>query len=470
MYRDFRMFKLAALTVSLFLLVAGCGKEPVEQSSIDSEAVCVEIAEQPPVVGWLDVALPSEAVAMDACGDNVWILTDPGFVMRWNSTDGEWSSVETDAPLTVTDFAFAVSASENGAAVLARGALVVFNGDQVTEVLFPQGTTPTGVCAMDDEAAVLFSDGSVGISDGVSTELIQIVESTEKTAAGSFCYDQDALAWLNTDGTVSRFDIKESLLSEMILPDSITGVHLSEGEIYADNGSSVYRLSGGDDWVECYLGSITGDSLLYTSRGLTIFGCEDVIAAGLPGRPQRTCLLDDGTVWSISNGGIAVWAEIGTVETRLPDADIQMIRYRMAGQTGGGSGNGSGIETTDMSFGGLFRIYESVSSRPDPFSEFPLSSRDLRRSIADLTIEELHLVGITLDPSGGDQAMVEDANGVAYVLKEGTVLRNNTHIAEITGNEVIVVQEVTVGSEDAPGGITSIPTIFSMRLHEEGGL
>jgi hypothetical protein len=66
--------------------------------------------------------------------------------------------------------------------------------------------------------------------------------------------------------------------------------------------------------------------------------------------------------------------------------------------------------------------------------------------------------------------MVEDANGVAYILREGTELRNNTRIAEITGNEVIVIQEVTVGSEDAIGGTTSIPTIFSMRLHEEGGL
>ncbi len=147
-----------------------------------------------------------------------------------------------------------------------------------------------------------------------------------------------------------------------------------------------------------------------------------------------------------------------------------MIRYRMAGQTGTGSTGGSGIGTADISFGGVFRIYESVSSRPDPFSEFPLTSRDLRRSLSDLTIEELHLVGITLDPTGGDQAMVEDANGVAYVLNEGTELRNNTHIAEITGNEVIVVQEVTVGTEDDPGGTTMIPTIFSMRLHEEGGL
>ncbi len=470
MYRDLRMFKSAALTVSLFLLVAGCGKESVDQSSVDSGTVHVEIEEQPPVAGWLDVVLPSEAVAMDACGDNVWILTDQGFVMRWNSIDGEWSAVETDAPLAEAEYAFAISVSENGAAVLARGALIVFSGDLVTEILFPQGSTPAGVCAMEDEIAVLFSDGSVGISDGVATELIRIVESTEKSAAGSLCYDQNVLAWINTDGTVSRFDLAESLLSETILPDSTTDICFFEGEILAGNGSSVYRLDSDENWEEFCNGSFTGDGLLYTERGLTAFGCEDVIAAGLPGKPEKICQIDDGTVWSISSGGIAVWAEIGSVETRLPDADIQLIRYRMAGQTGGGSASGSGIGTSDASFGGVFRIYESVSSRPDPFSEFPLSSRDLRRSIADLTIEELHLVGITLDPSGGDQAMVEDANGVAYVLREGTVLRNNTHIAEITDNEVIVVQEVIVGSEDASGGTTSIPTIFSMRLHEEGGL
>ncbi|MCD4707934.1 MAG: hypothetical protein K8S62_09370 [Candidatus Sabulitectum sp.] len=470
MYRDFRMFKLAAFTVSLFVLVAGCGKESTEQT-VDSGTVSVEIAEQTPVEGWLDVILPSAPVAMDACGENLWILTADGFVMRWNSTGGEWSAVETDTPLAATDIAFAVSASESGAAILSPEALIILSGDQVAEVVFPDGITPAGVCVMDENAAVLFNDGSVSISSESSSELIRIVESAEKTVAGSFCYDQDALAWMNTDGTASRFDVTESLLSEMILPDSTTSIHLSNGELLACDGFVVYRLCGADGWEECFSGTIIGENLLYTERGIADLDSDDyVVTAGLPQHPEKACQLDDGTVWSISNGGIVVWAEIGSVETRLPEADVQMLRYRMAGQTGGGSANGSGVVDADVSFGGLFRIYESVSSRPDPFSEFPLTSRDLRRSIEDLSIEELHLVGITLDPSGGDQAMVEDANGVAYVLREGTVLRNNTHIAEITGNEVIVVQEVTVGSEDGPGGTTSIPTIFSMRLHEEGGL
>ncbi len=470
MHRDLKVFKSVALTVSIFLLVAGCGKEQIEQSSVDSSETHLEIAEQEPVAGWLDVVLPSEAVAMDAHGDNIWILTEQGFVMRWNSTRREWSSVETDEPLMETSRAFAISASENGAAVLASGGLFIFKDDLVTEVEFSEGTVPEGLCYVGEEVAVLFNDGSVAITEGSATELVQIVESSEKTAVGSFSSDQNILVWVNTDGTASRFDVTESLLTDVSLPDSAVCLMISEGQLFAQNGSSLYRLNDEDSWEPQYSGTFTGEDHLYTDMGICTLASEDLVTAGLPQTPEKTCQLDDGTIWAISTGGISVWAEIGSVETRLPEADVQMMRFRMAGQTGGGSGNGSGIGTTDMSMRGVFRIYESVSSRPDPFSEFPLTSRDLRRSLADLTIEELHLVGITLDPTGGDQAMVEDANGVAYVLKEGTVLRNNTHIAEITGNEVIVVQEVTVGSEDAVGGTTLIPTIFSMRLHEEGGL
>lgn len=470
MYRNSRMLKSAVLFGSLFLLVAGCGKEAVEQSSVDSGTVSIEIAEQPPVAGWLDVVLPSQAVAIDACGENVWILTSQGFVMRWNSSTSKWFTVESDTPLAVTDSPFAISVSENGAALLAQRSLVIYSGDEVTEVIISQSATPVDVCIVGDEAAVLFSDGSVGVSSGSATELVRIVESAEKTVAGDFCYSENVLAWMNTDGTVSRFEITESLLAEMILPDSSNCIHLYDNELFAGDGTKVYRLSETGSWEECFSGVITGENLLYTDRGFVAFNSDEIIAAGLSELPEKTCILSDGTIWSMAHGAVAVWAEIGTVETRMPDADVQMIRYRMAGQTGTGSTAGSGIGTADISFGGVFRIYESVSSRPDPFSEFPLTSRDLRRSLADLTIEELHLVGITLDPVGGDQAMVEDANGVAYVLNEGTVLRNNTHIAEITGNEVIVVQEVTVGTEDSPGGTTMIPTIFSMRLHEEGGL
>ncbi len=468
----YRITRLTALTVFLFLLLAaGCGEEAAEQETADAGSVTVEIAEQSPVTGWLDVVMPSEAVAMDACGENLWILTSEGIVMRWNTVDAEWSAVESDIPLELTDFAFEIVAVENGSAVLSENSVVIFTGDEVSKIEFADGCDPEALCSSDTNGiAVLFSDGSVALVNETADEMVQIVEPAEKIVAGSFSHEGNLLAWLNTDGTMSRFDITESLLTDMTVPENTINITLEDGDSFASDGSLVYRANSDGEWAEHCNGSITGDNLIYTDLGIASLSCIDPVTAGLPGVPIRTCQLDDGTIWSITSGGVAVWAELGCVETRLPDADVQMIRYRMAGQTGGGSANGSGIAASDASFGGVFRIYESVSSRPDPFSEFPLSSRDLRRSLEDLTIEELHLVGITLDPSGGDQAMVEDANGVAYVLNEGTVLRNNTHIAEITGNEVIVVQEVTVGTEDTPGGTTSIPTIFSMRLHEEGGL
>ena len=66
--------------------------------------------------------------------------------------------------------------------------------------------------------------------------------------------------------------------------------------------------------------------------------------------------------------------------------------------------------------------------------------------------------------------MVEDVNGVPYILYVNSELANNTRIAEITANEVIVIQEVTVDYGPERGGTASIPTIYTMRLHEEGGL
>ncbi|OPX28145.1 MAG: hypothetical protein B1H09_08295 [Gemmatimonadaceae bacterium 4484_173] len=468
MYRDFRMLKMTALTVAFFLLAGGCGEKPVDQSQAESTAVNVTILEHTPVAGWLDVALPSDAVDMEGAGSDVWILTADGAVMRWSTGTRDWSAVKTDLPLE--ESVFDLAAIEGGAAVLSHSTITVFKDDQVTGIVLSQDKVPCGVSAVDSRVAVLYADGSVDITNQECTELETAVEAAEKSASGSFRSDGSMLAWMNTDGSASRFDVSESLLVETTLPDSTTDIYMSQGNLYAESGGFIYIQNDQNGWDELSAGLITGSDLLYTADGITGMDGGEIIAAGLSDQPERICELDDGTIWSISNGGIAVWTEIGSVETRLPEADMQMIRYRVAGQTGGGASGGSGVASANVSFGGVFRIYESVSSRPDPFSEFPLSSRDLRRSVGDLTIEELHLVGITLDPTGGDQAMVEDANGVAYVLKEGTVLRNNTHIAEITGNEVIVVQEVTVGAEDGLGGTTSIPTIFSMRLHEEGGL
>ncbi len=449
----------AALSGLLLLLAAGCGEDPPEAGASEEGAVVFQESE--PVAGWLQVALPGDPVAMDACGDQIWILTDTGAAMGWNGSTGEWSSL--DAP-----DAMDISVSPDGITMLTPAGASIYRNGEVSQVAFGEARTPVSVTETGFGTAVQFSDGAVDLLEGDTSS--SVVEPTGGTPAGEPVFENDLMAWMNTDGTACVYTHEDGLLQDKTLPGGTERVVIAEGRLLAVCDGTTLAEAEDGTWAEYCSGELFPGGIIRSPEGLAIEPGGEVIASGLPWEPEGLCVLADGTMWSMGAEGVAVWGEIGSVETRLPEADITRLTYRAAGQTGGGSGSGEGVGSTGASLGGVFRIYESVSSRPDPFTEFPAASRDLRRPIEDLTIEELHLVGITIDPSGGDQAMVEDANGVAYVLREGTVLRNNTRIAEITGNEVIVVQEVTVGSEDDLGGTTSIPTIFSMRLHEEGGL
>ena len=176
-------------------------------------------------------------------------------------------------------------------------------------------------------------------------------------------------------------------------------------------------------------------------------------------------------VWAIDDLGITVYTGLGSVETSLPYYETQRVSCSMAGQSSSGNqGSSESVNDIIQAGGATFRIYESVSIRPDPFTEFSTEGRDARRTLDIISVEEFRLIGITLDPVGGDQAMVEDGIGVPYILYEGTVLANNSHVAEITSNEVIVIQDVIVDYSARGGGETTIPTIYSLRLHEEGGL
>lgn len=449
----------AALAVFLFLGSAGCGKDATDRLEASSGTVIIE--DSPPVSGWLEVVLPGTPVAMDGSGEDLWILAEPGVLMTWNTETGSWSSVEAED-------AFAIASLDNGAAMLTPGGIDVLEAGEITEYQFEEADVPLAVCGTPEGAVVLFTDGTVAIA--TEGELSRVAESTGRTPVGGIHHSSGSLAWMNDDGTVSLLTMADGLMRDFTLPQGARSVYIDGQQLFADCGEGVLRYTEDNTWEDFFPGSLAGGGVVSMQSGIWEIGAESPLASGLSQEPERVCVLADGTVWAMAEQGLAVWGEIGSVETRLSEADVHRMTLRMAGQSPSGSGSGQDVSSPQVSMGGVFRIYESVSSRPDPFTEFPAARRDLRRSIEDLTIEELHLVGITLDASGGNQAMVEDANGVAYVLREGTTLRNNTRIAEISGNEVIVVQEVTVGSEDDIGGTTSIPTIFSMRLHEEGGL
>lgn len=458
--RKYKKISVSAVLSLLLILAAGCEKseEPVQDVS---ESGTVVFQENEPVAGWLEVVLPGTPVAIDGTEEDIWILTDTGALMGWNAASGSWSSIQNRE-------GFDIAVSEREITILSPGGLTVLQGDEMITLPFEGSGSPVSICTTSQGPAVLFENGSVSIySDGVITVA---VEPSGTSADAPLVHEDGMLAWQNQGGTASLFDINESLLTEVILPEDIETITLLEGVLLASGGGSTKAFINKETWEDYCPGTACEGGLVAAPSGIALYPEGKVIAAGLSSEAEELLVLSDGTLWALSESGVTVWGTIGSVETRLPEADVQRLSYRAAGQTGGGSGSGEGVGSSRVSLGGVFRIYESVSSRPDPFTEFPAASRDLRRPVEDLTIEELHLVGITTDPTGGDQAMVEDANGVAYLLREGTTLRNNTRIAEITQNEVIVVQEVTVGSEDDLGGTTSIPTIFSMRLHEEGGL
>lgn len=450
----------AAAFLALLLLASGCGEsEAPEQDVSDSGTIVIQDSE--PVAGWLEVVLPGSPLAIDGFGEQVWILTDTGAAMGWNASGEGWSSIEAAG-------AFDIAVSDPWIAILSPGGLTVYENGEMTEHAFGESQVPLSVCASAQGPAVLFEDGSVEICrDGL---LSVALETSGAEASGELFHENGLLAWMNQTGTASVLNMDEGLVTETILPEGTSSIALADGILVAAGENGTSASEDGETWEPYCSGTVSSRGLVCSPEGITDGPQGELLTSGMASPSEEAVILEDGTVWCLAENGVTVWAEIGSVETRLPDADVQRLTYRMAGQTGQGTGSGAGVSAPEASLGGVFRIYESVSSRPDPFTEFPAASRDLRRPLEDLTIEELHLVGITIDPAGGDQAMVEDANGVAYVLREGTVLRNNTRIAEITGNEVIVVQEVTVGSEDDLGGTTSIPTIFSMRLHEEGGL
>jgi hypothetical protein len=221
-------------------------------------------------------------------------------------------------------------------------------------------------------------------------------------------------------------------------------------------------------------GRLYDGGLVLTENGIsTIMSPGDVIAEAPSFEPSRLFAMGSfqEPIWAIDDLGMTVYSDLGAVETSLPYYETQRVSCTMAGQGAHGrQGSTDSVDDIIQAGGGTFRIYESVSIRPDPFTEFSTEERDSRRSLERISIEEFRLVGITLDPVGGDQAMVEDGLGVPYILYEGTVLANNSHVAEITSSEVIVIQDVIVDYSARGGGETIIPTIYSLRLHEEGGL
>lgn len=453
-----------AAAVALLLLVPACGPGGGEETT-GSQGGTVTIVQPEVVAGWLSVDTPGPVTAMQADENGVHLLGGSGLLLFWSRETGVWNPVWIQGAEAAFDLALL-----NGEPVLLtpQEAFIVSEG-QATIIPFQKTSPSLDMASSDGELLVLFQDGSILLNP--QTDSLQSFQPGEVLPRGGLIRAGQDWAWINTDGTLALLDSRVGLYRTENLPDGVTVLAHDGQDLYAGDGSTVYLRTAPGEWASHGPGSLHQSALVMSETGIHSLPGGAVLAGHFSERPRQICASGSSPIWLLTDSGLSVWSRLDQVETRLPDYDLARIELSLAGQTGGQTPSGAtGVAASGVAVSGVFRIYESVSSRPDPFTEFPTARRDLRRLLGDLSIEELHLVGITLDPSGGDQAMVEDANGVAYILQEGSVLANNTHIAEITSNEVIVVQEVTVGSAMQDGTTTSIPTIYSMRLHEEGGI
>ncbi len=463
--RDSYRTSAALLLPLIAAVLAGCGSGSGEGGEAAYSGP--EVVEHPPVRGWMQVAMPEGLeFALDVQGDDLWMLAGGATVLHNSGNTGQWKSYALEELPGAMD----IAAADGRALVLGADRLVAVDGTGSSEpVALPDGMDPVGVSAYGGAAAVIGAGGELAVfRDG---EPVLARPEEEYSPASDPVLAGGLWVYLTETGELVSYDHASGGWS--VEPVSGSGpLVVVDGRFFLGSGEEYLARREDGTWEPAGEGRLLEGGLVLKDDEVVTPADPDSPIAGAPSiDPDGAVLAENDAVWAWDSQGLLVHAAVGGVETRLPRYDAQRIICALAGQ---GSQTDpepdSGFTPVSTAGRGAFRIYESVSSRPDPFTEFPPQMRDLRRELEDIAVEELRLVGITLDPAGGDQALVEDASGVSYILYEDTELANNTHVAEITSNEVVVVQEVSVEYGEGMGEEASIPTIYSMRLHEEGGL
>jgi len=468
---------MSRYTIALIVLLAagavftGCGETDADTSMINEITPSVTIVDNPEVHGWVEIALaaeaPSNAISGEGC---TWLLLDAGNLLRYDLADGDWSyyCIEDISSGEVNGFAV----SGDNPVLLTSDHLLTFDTatGEVTSEDLPDGITPVLIGSSGETIAMVDSDGDFVFRGEEGFEIHEAPQSLDPV--GQLLLSGQDWIFMLEEGGIAYFDPSEGLWQFEESPAADIMVAL-EGEIFLGSDNTVLHRVSPSTWDTLCEGVLYEGGLLLTADGLSSISEPGEILAESPSFQPAMLISSAGAgepYWAIDELGLTAYAEFGTVNPTLSLYEAERVSCSLAGQDAEEMGSAVSVEDMIASASGAFRIYESVSTRPDPFTEFSHVSRDIRRSLEQISVEELRLVGITLDPVGGDQALVEDGNNVSYILYEGTELKNNTRVAEITGVEVVVIQDVIVDYTATGGGVTTIPTIYSMRLQEEGGL
>ncbi|MCK5116548.1 MAG: hypothetical protein KAR44_08095 [Candidatus Aegiribacteria sp.] len=461
----------ALLTAAVTFLFFGCGESTDEATeTVDDPGVSITVVSSSDVFGWIEMTLSQAPPRMAEAGEeNTWLLFEGGTLLRFSRMDGKWNAYSLEDLSDVIDF----DLNGETPSFITESEYLVFNHnscDAVSEPL-PEGFSPMELEINNDDIAVLSTGGDIAIreEDGFTV----YTASEELNPQGDLQRIGPDWIFKLEGGGLALFDPSVALWQFEESPDGDI-LTSSDNILFIGVNDTIYVRTLPGEWNYHSDGHLFDGGLVLTENGIsTVMSPGEIIAEAPSFEPTRLFAMSSfrQPVWAIDDLGIAVYAGLGTVETNLPYYETQRVSCSMAGQSATGmQGSTESVNDIIQAGSATFRIYESVSIRPDPFTEFSTEGRDARRTLDVISVEEFRLVGITLDPVGGDQAMVEDGIGVPYILYEGTILANNSHVAEITSNEVIVIQDVIVDYSARGGGETTIPTIYSLRLHEEGGL
>ncbi len=457
------------ITAGVFI-ISGCNSADDSADMTYNTDIAVTVVSHPDVHGWIELTLSeSPPLFTDAGVSSTWLLFEGGNLLEFSISDTKWKAYFIEGITDVLDLDILgenpVFLTENGFFEFSA-----FDCETTLEAL-PEGFRPVEFDIQDGNVAILDETGAVAIRNESGFEVFSPDQQLEP-AGDLQLIGQDWIFRLQGGG-IALLDPSVGLWQFEDAPDGYV-LAASQSILYIGSNDGISVRTGAGEWSFHSSGHLYSDGLVLKEKGISSVTSPDEILAESPSfTPSELISLDyfREPFWAVDNQGMTVFAELGSVKTNLPYYEAERVFCSLAGQnTEGMQGSTESVGDMILAGSGTFRIYESVSIRPDPFTEFSDEGRDARRDLGGISIEELRLVGITLDPIGGDQALVEDGNGVPYILYEGTDLAYNSHVAEITSNEVIVIQDVIITYSARGGGETTIPTIYSLRLHEEGGL
>ena len=470
-------YSAIALTfIFVFIFLPACTEESADRSISHEETYTIQYVERTESSGWIELLL-SEAVPdfIDTGNKTAWLYFEGAGMLCFSADESMWYSYSINNISNVVDF---IVFNDVPIAVTPTHFITFdLEDDNYYETTFPGDFRALSFGVGDGDFVVLGSEGEIALHDEGAFEIS--VPDEVLSPEGSITACGPDWVFPLDDGRFALVDPSVNLWRFIEIPFEESQIFSLNETVYVSSLDSIFVMSftseGYVQWDYHCDGLLYSSGIVLSEVGLKAIEDPTVVLAERPSiTPYHICSMGDYNepLWAMDDAGVIVYAQRGAIEASPPDYETHQVSRALAGQQIVPEDSVAVATVEDMIFAasGAFRIYESVSTRPDPFTEFDISGRDIRREIEDVSIEELRLVGVTLDPIGGDLAMTQDGAGVSYILYEGTELANNSRVAEITSNEVIIIQDVIVDYGPASGGETTIPTIYSMRLYEEGGL